>query len=299
MDTISFKSHRFPPEIIRRAVWLYARFALSYRDVEDLLAERGLDISYESVRRWFLKFGAPIARNLRHTRPIPNGYWHLDEMVIVIRGRRYWLWRRGALSRPRPVPATAVNHVWAYDFVFDTCANGQTLKCLTVVDEWTRESLAIDVAGGIRSGRVIEVLTQLVSVHGAPRYLRSDNGPEFVAGAILRWLLQAQIETALIEPGKPWQNATDESFNAKFRDEYLSLQWFRNRVDAKVGIEQWRRHYNDVRPHSSLGYLTPAEFKAQLRAGSDDGGRSPAMPAHADQEEHESDLTLPTGAVLQ
>ena len=122
---------------------------------------------------------------------------------------------------------------------------------------------------------------------------------EFVAGAILRWLLQAQIETALIEPGKPWQNATDESFNGKFRDEYLSLQWFRNRVDAKVGIEQWRRHYNDVRPHSSLGYLTPAEFKAQLRAGSDDGGRSPAMPAHADQEEHESDLTMPTGAVLQ
>ena len=93
MDTISFKRHRFPPEIIRRAVWLYARFALSYRDVEDLLAERGLDISYESVRRWFLKFGAPIARNLRHTRPIPNGYWHLDEMVIVIRGQRYWLWR--------------------------------------------------------------------------------------------------------------------------------------------------------------------------------------------------------------
>ena len=93
--------------------------------------------------------------------------------------------------------------------------------------------------------------------------------------------------------------STDESFNGKFRDEYLSLQWFRNRVDAKVGIEQWRRHYNDVRPHSSLGYLTPAEFKAQLRAGSDDGGRSPAMPAHADQEEHESDLTMPTGAVLQ
>ena len=93
MDTISFKRHRFPPEIIRRAVWLYARFAPSYRDVEDLLAERGLDISPESVRRWFLKFGAPIARNLRHTRPIPNGYWHLDEMVIVIRGQRYWLWR--------------------------------------------------------------------------------------------------------------------------------------------------------------------------------------------------------------
>ena len=122
--------------------------------------------------------------------------------------------------------------MWAYDFVFDTCANRQTLKCLTIVDEWTRECLAIDVAGGIRSRRVIEVLAQLVSVHGAPRYLRSDNGPEFVATAILRWLGDAGIDTALIDPGKPWQNATDESFNGKLRDEFLSLQWFRNRMDA-------------------------------------------------------------------
>ena len=120
MDTISFKRHRFPPEIIRRAVWLYARFTLSYRDVEDLLAERGLDISYESVRRWFLKFGAPIARNLCHTRPIPNGYWHLDEMVIVIRGQRYWLWRAVALVHEaelaRNEPDSQVHHLpRAYD----------------------------------------------------------------------------------------------------------------------------------------------------------------------------------------
>ena len=93
MDNISFRRHRFPPDIIRHAVWLYARFTLSFRDVEDLLAERGLDISYESVRRWFLKFGAPIARNLRHMRPTPSAFWHLDEMVIVIRGRRHYLWR--------------------------------------------------------------------------------------------------------------------------------------------------------------------------------------------------------------
>jgi putative transposase len=149
-----------------------------------------------------------------------------------------------------------------YDFVFDHCANGQRLKCLTVVDEFTRECLAIDVAGSIRSPRVIEVLAQLVSVHGAPTHLRSGNGPEFVATGILRWLHTAQIETALIDPGKPWQNATDEFFNGKFRDEYLSLQWFRNRVEAKVGIAQRRWHYNEVRPHSSLGYRTPAEFKA-------------------------------------
>ena len=106
------------------------------------------------------------------------------------------------------------------------------------------------------------MLEVLGNMHGAPRHLRSDNGPEFVATAILRWLGDAGIDTALIDPGKPWQNATDESFNGKFRDEFLSLQWFRNRMDAKVGIEQWRQLYNEVRPHSSLGYLTPAEFKA-------------------------------------
>ncbi len=93
MQNISFKRHRFFPEIIRHAVWLYARFTLSYRDIEDLLSERGLDISYETVRRWFQKFGGPIARNLRQTRPTPSDHWHLDEMVIVIRGKRHWLWR--------------------------------------------------------------------------------------------------------------------------------------------------------------------------------------------------------------
>ena len=93
MQNISFKRHRFPPEVIRHTVWLYARFTLSYRDVEDLLAERGLDISYETARRWFLKFGAPISRNLRRTRPTPSDYWHLDEMIIVIRGKRHYLWR--------------------------------------------------------------------------------------------------------------------------------------------------------------------------------------------------------------
>src|SRR5712671_2518930 len=203
--------------------------------------------------------------------------WRQEELQVPKKRPR----RRVATSRPRPLPPTAVNHVWAYDFVFDTCADGRTLKCLTVIDEFTRECLAIDVAGGIRSGRVIEVLTQLVSVHGAPRHLRSDNGPEFVAGAILRWLHTAQIETALIDPGKPWQNGADESFNGKLRDEYLSLQWFRNRVDAKVGTEQWRRHYNEVRPHSSLGYLTPLEFKATCAARFTEG-RSPAAPTRAD-----------------
>ena len=158
---------------------------------------------------------------------------------------------------------TGANQVWSYDFVFDWCANGQKLKCLTITDEWTREGLAIEVDGRIRSSRVIEVLSRLVSERGAPLYLRSDNGPEFVSRALLAWIVDQGIDTALIDPGKPWQNGTGESFNGKFRDECLSLEWFRSRAEAKVTIEAWRRHYNEVRPHSSLGYLTPAAFAAK------------------------------------
>jgi putative transposase len=186
--------------------------------------------------------------------------WQLHRLQVPRKRPR----RRVALPRPRPLPATGVGQVWAYDFVFDACANGQQIKCLTVIDEYTRECLAIDVGGSIRSGRVIEVLAKLVSVHGAPRYLRSDNGPEFVSRAVLRWLLQAHIDTACIDPGKPWQNGSNESFNGKLRDECLSMEWFRNRIDAKIVIEQFRHQYNEIRPHSSLGQLTPAEFKQQL-----------------------------------
>jgi putative transposase len=183
--------------------------------------------------------------------------WRLAALQLPRRRRR----RSVASSRPRPLIAMGANFLWAYDFVFDACANGQTLKCLTIIDEFTRECLAIDVAGSIRSQQVIEVLARLISERGAPRYLRSDNGSEFVSKAILEWLEKADIQTALIEPGKPWQNGMDESFNGRFRDECLSLEWFRSRREAKVIIATWRRHYNAVRPHSSLEYRTPLEFK--------------------------------------
>ena len=248
---------------------------------------------YRRIRIFLTRLGHAMSTDRAHR------LWRQAALQVPRRRPR----RRVATGRPRPVPATGANHVWAYDFVFDTCANGQILKMLTVIDEWTRECLAIDVAGGIRSGRVIEVLAQLVSVHGIPRYLRSDNGPEFVACAILRWLAASEIETAFIDPGKPWQNGADESFNGKLRDEYLTLQWFRNRVDAKVGVEQWRRHYNEVRPHSSLGYLTPAEFKAS-GAAMITVGRSAASPLRADQEDRRPEEYVPftdrlTGAILQ
>jgi putative transposase len=191
--------------------------------------------------------------------------------------------KRVATGRPRPNAPTGANQVWSYDFVFDWCANGQKLKCLTVTDEWTKEGLAIEVDGRIRSHRVIEVLARLVSERGAPLYLRSDNGPEFVSRALLKWIVDQGIATALIDPGKPWQNGTAESFNGKFRDECLSLEWFRSRAEAKVVIETWRRHYNEVRPHSSLGYLTPAEFAARLASpmNSDDAAPAQAMGRRA------------------
>jgi putative transposase len=246
-----------------------------------------------SVARSCLKYqsrlvvrDAPVLSAMRElAAQYPRYGYRRIQVFLARRGhvmsadRTYRLWRQAALQvprkrprkrvashRPRPLPTTGANQVWAYDFVFDACANGQQLKCLTVIDEFTRECLAIDVAGSIRSGRVIEVLSQLVSVHGAPQYLRSDNGPEFVSRAVLRWLTHAKIDVACIEPGKPWQNGSNESFNGKFRDECLSMQWFKNRIDAKILIEQFRRGYNEIRPHSSLGKLTPAQFKQTLSA---------------------------------
>lgn len=168
--------------------------------------------------------------------------------------------KRVAHSRPRPQLPSGANEVWAYDFVHDACANGQQLKCLTIIDEYTRECLAIDVAGSIRSNRVVEVLSRLVSERGAPRHLRSDNGPEFVSKSLLRWGTGQGLGMALIDPGKPWQNGMVESFNGKFRDECLSMEWFRSRVEAKVVIENWRKLYNEVRPHSSLGKMTPGAY---------------------------------------
>src|SRR4051812_11785007 len=143
---------------------------------------------YRRVRIFLARDGHPMSTDRAHR------LWRAERLQLPRRRPR----RRIAASRPRPVPATGANQVWAYDFVFDACANGQKLKCLTIIDEWTREALAIDVAGSIRSGRVIDVLARLVSVHGAPKYMRSDNGPEFIATAVLRWLTDEGIETAHI-----------------------------------------------------------------------------------------------------
>ena len=193
--------------------------------------------------------------------------------------RVYRLWQYAGLQVPRrrkrtrsvstttlPCQAVQPGHVWTYDFVHDRCANGTTLKMLTLVDEFTRESLAIDVATSLNARAVQQVLRVVFARAGVPQYLRSDNGPEFIATALQVWLKQHGLHTIHIEPGQPWQNGVGESFNGKFRDECLNMQWFRSLAEAKVQIERWRRQYNTERPHSSLGYQTPQAFAANWTA---------------------------------
>jgi len=267
----------------REQVALACERGLSKRRACELLEIARSGLSYQPVRA---ERDAPVVAAMRRLAAQYPRYGYRRIRVFLrreghpmSRQRAYRLWshaglqlprrrprRRVAALRPRPLPASAPNHVWAYDFVFDACANGQQLKCLTLIDEFTRECLAIDVAGSIRSRRVIEVLARLISVHGAPTHLRSDNGPEFVSQAILEWLASESIGTAHIDPGKPWQNGADESFNGKLRDECLSMEWFRTRAEAKAVIESWRRHYNQVRPHQSLDDLTPIEFKTRYHS---------------------------------
>ena len=173
---------------------------------------------------------------------------------------RLWL-NDGSCIRLRPEHS---NHVWSYDFVEDRTHNGRKFRMLNIIDEFTRECLAIRIDRKLNSTDVIDALSDLFILRGVPGHVRSDNGPEFVSVAILEWIAGAGISTVLNDPGKPWQNGADESFNGKFRDECLSVEWFRSRREAKVVIESWRQHYNEVRPHSSLQYLTPTEFKQQF-----------------------------------
>ena len=156
--------------------------------------------------------------------------------------------------------AECPNHVWSYDFMFDALHNGRRLKVLTVEDEFTREGLAIKVDKSIKAKDVICTLVDLFSERGAPMYLRSDNGPEFIEKTLKRWLAQNGTDTIHIEPGKPWQNGFIESFNSKVRDEFLNMEVFYTLAEAQVKTEIWRQEYNRIRPHSSLKYKTPEEY---------------------------------------
>lgn len=154
------------------------------------------------------------------------------------------------------------NQVWSYDFTLDQTANGRQLKLMPVVDEYTRECLSIEVERSITARDVVATLRYLFQVYGEPEYIRSDNGPEFIARAVKEWLAASGVKTLYIEPGSPWQNAYVESFNGKLEDELLGREIFTSLREAKVLIEQYRVEYNHERPHSALEYQTPAEFAA-------------------------------------
>ena len=195
------------------------------------------------------------------------------------RVRRLWRLHRLQVRRvvrkrlrrelPPRLQAAYPGHSWAYDFVEDALSDGRALYILTVMDEFTREGLALDVALSTSAERVIGVLPALVAQHGAPAYLRSDNGAEFVATAVQLWLAQCGVQTLYIEPGKPWQNGKEERFNGTVRDECLNLHGFTSLAEACVRLGAFRQHYNRERPHSRLGYLPPLAFKSAWLAAQD------------------------------
>jgi transposase InsO family protein len=188
--------------------------------------------------------------------------------------RVYRIWRREGLKVPQKQPKRGrlwlndgscirlrpehPGHVWSYDFVEDRTQDGRKIRLLTVIDEFTRRSLAIVVARRLRSDDVLHCLAELFAIHGPPEHMRSDNGPEFVAKAVRGWLGRIGVNTLYIEPGSPWENGYIESFNGKLRDELLNGEIFTTLREAQVLIERWRRHYNAIRPHSALGYRPPA-----------------------------------------
>jgi len=207
------------------------------------------------------------------------GYRRVAVVSGVGFGRAWRLWKREGFklgaqrtrtprkkekpTTPLPQQAEYPNHVWTYDILFDRLADGRPFKTLSVLDEFTRECPGILVATSILSEDVIMFLAEILQQRNAPVFLRSDNGSEFTAAAVQDWLAAKQVGPAFIPPGQPWKNGFIESFHDKFRDECLQREWFSSLLDAQVVIADWRWHYNTQRPHSSLGYKTPADFAAQ------------------------------------
>lgn len=176
--------------------------------------------------------------------------------------------------------ATRVNEVWSYDFIFDQTEDGKRLKWLPVTDEFSRQNLALEVERKMTARDVIAVLERLVAERGTPAYIRSDNGPEFVARAVQEWIAERGFDTLYIAPGSPWQNPYSETFNSRFRDEFLNRESFASLLEAKVLGKEYRQDYNRHRPHSSLGYQTPEEFAQRSLAAASAPLRQPQGSAH-------------------
>ena len=234
----------------------YGRYG--YRRITAMLWSSGWVVNLKRVARIWRQEGLKVPRK----QPRKGRLWLND----------------GSCLRLRPEYA---NHVWSYDFVEDRTHDGRKYRMLNVIDEFTRESLAIRVKRKLNSTDVIDVLSDLFILRGVPSHIRSDNGPEFVAKAVREWIATVGAQTAYITPGSPWENGYIESFNGKLRDELLNGEIFYTLAEAKVVIEGWRRHYNTLRPHSSLGYRPPAPEVVLWRTTPTPSGSPPVMPALA------------------
>ena len=229
---------------------------------------------------------------------------------VVNHKRVQRVWKKEGLSQPQkkrrkrykggsvPLEATHPNHVWTYDFVCDRAENGQPLRMLTVEDEYTREGLDVAVNTSMPATQVKEVMKELFRDVGPPEYLRSDNGPELVAKELTEWLLEEGVTTHHIAPGSPWQNAYGESFNATLRRECLNRELFYGVLDARVKTQRWRKQYNEQRPHSSLGYLTPVQFRDGVRITLLERGR-PSTHQRTQEIEKERRAKKTAGLYLQ
>ena len=211
----------------------YGRYG--YRRVSVLLRTEGWRVNHKRVERLWRQEGLKVPQR----QP---------------KRRRLWL-NDGSCIRLRPLYP---NHVWSYDFVSDRTTDGRSIRILNIIDEYTRECLATYVARQIKAADVLYILSELFVLRGAPDYIRSDNGPEFTAAMVREWLQRLGVKTLFIEPGSPWENGYIESFNGKMRDELLNGEIFDTILEARVIIERWRKTYNTIRPHSSLGYRPPA-----------------------------------------
>ena len=211
----------------------YGRYG--YRRIAALLRDAGWQINDKRVERLWRREGLKVP----YKQP---------------KRRRLWL-NDGSCVRLRALHA---NHVWSYDFVHHRTDDSRVFRTLNLIDEFTRECLAIRVKRKLNSLDVIDVLTDQFILRGVPMFIRSDNGPEFIAEAVRKWIDAVGAKTAYITPGSPWENGYVESFNARFRDELLNGEIFYSLREAQIIIENWRRHYNQIRPHSSLGYRPPA-----------------------------------------
>jgi putative transposase len=224
------------PRLVKRIVELASEYGrYGYRRVTALLHREGWQVNHKRVERIWRQEGLKVPQK----QPKRRRLWLSDGSCVRLR-------------------ASHRNHVWSYDFVADRTTDGRSFRMLVIVDEHTRECLAIDVARKLTSEDLLERLSDLFICRGVPDYVRSDNGPEFTAHCVRDWLERVDVKTLFIEPGSPWENGYVESFNGKLRDELLNREIFDTLLEAKVLIERWRRAYNTTRPHSSLGYQPPA-----------------------------------------